>query len=217
MQSRASFSPESGTSGPKIVCVRAVPTGLTSIFLAFPGLTPWARFVSPFGLAIRVPKRRLRYPTPDTGLGTQFVTADVKRLQLASDYEPLSTVSWLLRHCCRRAIHLFENPGCSATQQRIANLFAELNRIAAALLLAQNFRAIRTGNNRGELQSAILHLSEGANWDLASAAKFVQQRAFARRGTRGPRSRRETRDVRASQHHLRESRCQARPALRPDT
>src|SRR5664279_1349098 len=98
------------------------------------------------------------------------------------DYWQLATdncISRLLCHRCCRAINIFENPGCATSQQGVSNSFAERNRVAAALLLAQNFRAIRTGNNRGKLQPAILHLSERANRDLASAAQLVQYCALA--------------------------------------
>src|ERR1019366_9566464 len=74
---------------------------------------------------------------------------------LRTDYRRLATDSCFLRllgrRCCR-AIHLFENPGGASAQQRVANFFAQRNRVAAALLLAQNLRAIRTRNDRSYLQ-----------------------------------------------------------------
>src|ERR1035437_7952119 len=68
-------------------------------------------------------------------------------VRLTTDDWQLATASY---GC--RAIHLFENPGGAPAQQRVANFFAQRDRVAAALLLAQNLSAIRARNNRGYLQ-----------------------------------------------------------------
>ena len=56
------------------------------------------------------------------------------------------------------------------------------NRIAAALLFAQDLGPVGTRDNRGQMQPAIFHLRERANGNLASAPKLVQQRTLARCG-----------------------------------
>ena len=56
---------------------------------------------------------------------------------------------------------------------------AQRDWIVPALLLAQDFRPIRTRNDSCQMQLAILHLGERANRYLTTSAELVQQRPLA--------------------------------------
>src|SRR5450755_792381 len=74
-----------------------------------------------------------------------------------------------------RGINVFQYFGSAALEQRLANEFAEYNRISSDRLLAQHFRTIGTRDNACEMQLAILHLGKRANRNLTSSAELVQQ------------------------------------------
>jgi hypothetical protein len=66
----------------------------------------------------------------------------------------------------------------AARQQRFACAPAQLFGIAARLLLAQDFRAIRVGYNGSELKTVVRLLSICSNGDLAATAETPEQSPF---------------------------------------
>ena len=77
--------------------------------------------------------------------------------------------------------HGFENLIAAALEQRCASLIAQPFRIVPVTRIAQDFRAVRVGNNRVQMQLAIALFGKCAYRNLAPPAKPIQKRTFAGR------------------------------------
>src|SRR5271165_4141284 len=77
----------------------------------------------------------------------------------------------------------FEDLIAATGEQRGTGRGTQLFRVVAVTRIAQQFRSVGIGDNRFQMQFAVLHFRKGADRNLAASAETVEQRALA--GGRG--------------------------------
>jgi hypothetical protein len=84
-------------------------------------------------------------------------------------------------------VNCFEDLIAAAFEQRRASLIPQPLRIITVARIAQDFRAVRVGDDRLQVQLAISLFGKCADWHLAPSTQPVQQRALTGRGRSGVR------------------------------